>query len=111
MRQLIGKFANFRPLGCILLFVRLDTATETELGSLARGGDVEALAALLERCRPSLYAAAIGLLGNRADAHDALQDTYLTALVRFGEVRDAAAARAWLHTVIRNECLMRLRQQ
>jgi len=91
--------------------VRVETATEAELGALARAGDVEALAALLERCRPSLYAMAIGLLGNRADAHDAVQDTYLTALVRFEALREPAAARAWLHAVLRNECLMRLRRQ
>src|SRR5262249_13701829 len=84
---------------------------EAELGSLARAGDVEALAALLERFRPSLYAAAIGMLGNRADALDAVQDTYLTALLRVGDLRDGAAARAWLHAVVRNVCLMRIRQR
>lgn len=85
--------------------------TEAELGSLARAGDVQALAALLERCRPSLYAMAVGLLGNRADALDAVQDTYVTALVRVGDLRDGAAARAWLHAVARNVCLMRIRQR
>jgi RNA polymerase sigma-70 factor (ECF subfamily) len=85
--------------------------TDTELGSLACAGDVRALAALLERCRPSLYGVAVGLLGNRADALDAVQDTCLTALVRLGDLRDAAAARAWLHAVLRNVCLMRIRQR
>ena len=41
-------------------------ASEAELGSLARAGDVQTLGALLERCRPSLYATAVGMLGNRA---------------------------------------------
>lgn len=91
--------------------VRPEALTEAELGALAREGDAEALAALLERCRPSLYATAIGLLGNRADALDALQDTYLTALLRIGDVRDPAAARAWLHAVVRNVCLMRVRRR
>jgi RNA polymerase sigma factor (sigma-70 family) len=85
--------------------------TDTELGSLARAGDVQALAALLERCRPSLYATAVGLLANRADAHDAVQDTCLVALARLGDLRDAGAARAWLNAVVRNVCLMRLRQR
>lgn len=91
--------------------MRLETATEAELGSRARAGDVEALAALLERCRPSLYATAIGLLANRADALDALQDTYLTAMARVGDLRDPAAARAWLHAVLRSMCLMRVRRR
>jgi RNA polymerase sigma factor (sigma-70 family) len=85
--------------------------SDAELASLARAGDVQALAGLLERCRPSLYAAAIGLLGNRADAHDAVQDTCVIALVRLAELRHTGAARAWLHTVLRNVCLMRIRQR
>lgn len=88
----------------------LEAVTEAELGSLARAGDVQALAVLLERCRPSLYGTAIGMLRNRADALDAVQDTFVTALVRVEDLRDGAAARAWLHAVVRNVCLMRLRQ-
>ena len=85
--------------------------SDADLGSLARGGDVDALAALLERCRPSLYAAAVGLLGNRADALDAVQDTFVVALLRLADLRDARAARAWLHAVLRNVCLMQIRQR
>jgi len=85
--------------------------TEAELGSLARAGDVEALAALFERSRPSLYATALGMLANRADALDAVQDTAIVALVRLGDLRDAGAARPWLQAVVRNVCLMRIRQR
>jgi RNA polymerase sigma-70 factor (ECF subfamily) len=85
--------------------------TEAELGSLARAGDVQALAELLERCRPSLYATALGMLASRADALDAVQDTYLVALLRLGDLRDPGAARAWLHAVVRNVCLMQIRQR
>jgi DNA-directed RNA polymerase specialized sigma24 family protein len=84
---------------------------DAELGVLARSGDVQGLAAMLELCRPSLYATAMGLLGNRADALDAVQETCVVALRRFGDVRDVAAARGWLHRVLRNVCLMRLRQR
>lgn len=85
--------------------------SDVELGVLARGGDVQALAALLEQCRPALYATAVRLLGNRHDALDAFQDTCVVALARVGELRDAGAVRGWLHAVIRNVCLMRLRQR
>jgi RNA polymerase sigma-70 factor (ECF subfamily) len=91
--------------------MRLEAVTDAELGVLARAGEVPALAALLERCRPSLYATALGLLGSRDDALDAVQDTYLTALLRLSDLRDGAAARAWLHSVVRNVCLMRIRQR
>jgi RNA polymerase sigma-70 factor (ECF subfamily) len=72
---------------------------------------MQAVAALLERTQASLYATALGLLGNRADALDAVQDTHVVALIRLGELRDAGAAKAWLHAVVRNACLMRLRQR
>ena len=42
--------------------------SDGELGSQAVNGDVTALAALLERHRPVLYATAVGLLGNRQSA-------------------------------------------
>ena len=84
--------------------------SDTELGGLARAGDVQALGVLFERCRPSLYAAALGILGSRADAHDAVQDACVTALLRIGQLRDGGAGRAWLHRVLRNVCLMRIRQ-
>jgi len=94
-----------------LPYVEAIAISDAELGTLACAGDVQALAGLLERCRPSLYAAAVGLLGNRADAADAVQDTFVIALLRLGGLRQAGAARAWLHTVLRNVCLMRIRQR
>src|SRR5262249_58414096 len=94
-----------------LSLVKAAAVTDTDLGVLALDGDVHALGALLERCRPSLYATAVGLLRSRADALDAVQDTCVIALLRLGELRDAGAASAWLHAVVRNVCLMRLRQR
>ena len=84
-------------------------ASDAELATLACAGEVEALAALLERYRPSLYAAAIRLLRNRDDALDAVQETCVVALVRLGALRDPEAVGGWLHAVLRNTCLMRLR--
>ena len=91
--------------------VETAAVSDAALASLAQGGDVEALAALLERQRPSLYATAVGLLGNRADALDAVQDSFVVALLRLADLRDANAAGAWLHAVLRNLCRMRVRQQ
>jgi RNA polymerase sigma factor (sigma-70 family) len=76
----------------------------------ACGGEAEALVGLLERYRPSLYAAAIGMLRNREDALDAVQDTCLTAVVRLGSLRDPSTVGGWLHAVLRNACFLRLRR-
>lgn len=80
------------------------------LASRACAGDAEALGGLLERYRPSLYATAIGVLRDREEALDAVQETCVVALVRIGSLRDPAAIGGWLHSVLRNVCLMRLRR-
>jgi RNA polymerase sigma-70 factor (ECF subfamily) len=85
------------------------TADE-ELVLLAAAGDVEALAGLLERYRPSLYAAAIGVLRDREHAADAVQDTFLAALAHLSSLRDPRAVGGWLHQILRNTCLGYLRR-
>ncbi len=87
-----------------------DAVGDATLVALARAGEIEAVAGLLERYRPSLYATAVPLLRNREDALDAVQETYLTALARLGSLRDPAAAAGWLHTILRNVCRMQLRR-
>ena len=86
------------------------SVSDAALVARARAGEVEALAALLERYRPSLYAVAIGLLHSRDEALDAVQETCVIALVKLGTLRDPAAVGGWLHRVVRNACLMRLRR-
>lgn len=88
-----------------------DANSDAELVALALRGDISALAGLLERCRPSLYASAVRLLRNRADAYDAVQDTMVIALLRLNDLRDIGSVRSWLHTVLRNECFMRFRRR
>lgn len=85
--------------------------TDADLARRALAGDAEALARVLERYRPSLYAAAVGLLRNREDARDAVQEAYVVALARISSLRDPAAVGGWLHRVVRNVCLMRMRSQ
>jgi RNA polymerase sigma-70 factor (ECF subfamily) len=86
------------------------SVSDAALVARACGGEADALVGLLERYRPSLYAAAIAMLRNRQDALDAVQDTCLTAVVRLDSLRDPAAAGGWLHAVLRNACLLRLRR-
>jgi RNA polymerase sigma-70 factor (ECF subfamily) len=84
--------------------------TDEQLAVRARAGDVVALAGLLERYRASLYGSAISLLRNRDDALDAVQETYVIALARFGSLRDPAAVGGWLHAILRNACYLHARR-
>jgi RNA polymerase sigma-70 factor (ECF subfamily) len=83
--------------------------SDVDLVRAAQAGDVAALGSLLEAHRPRLYATALAILGDRARAQDAVQDAFLVALHCLDGLREPAAAGAWLRTVVRNECRMRLR--
>jgi RNA polymerase sigma-70 factor (ECF subfamily) len=47
--------------------------------------------------------------GNEADAEDLLQDSALRALTAYDQLRDPAAARAWLFTILTRTHLNRVR--
>lgn len=76
--------------------------TDAELVRRVRIGDLEAFDTLVDRHIDSAYAAALALLANPADAEDACQDAFITALERLGQCRDASRFRAWLLQIVRN---------
>ena len=83
---------------------------DTALVTAAQAGDMAGLGALLERHRARLHAIAVSILGHGPPAEDAVQDTFLIALRRIGELRDPAAARAWLTAILVNVCRGQLRR-
>ncbi len=54
---------------------------------------------------PVLYRYAYRLIGSAADAEDLTQQVFLTALTKLDQLRDPAAARAWLCSVLRRAYL------
>ena len=55
-----------------------------------------------------VFATAVRLLGNAADAEDAAQTVFLKAFERFDELAASPAAPGWLKTTTRNVCLNHL---
>ena len=86
------------------------TLSDAALVRAAQAGDTAGLGALLERHRSRLHAIAVSVVGHGPAAEDAVQDTFLIALRRIGELRDPAAARAWLATILVNVCRGQLRR-
>ncbi|MCL4821070.1 MAG: sigma-70 family RNA polymerase sigma factor [Vicinamibacteria bacterium] len=78
------------------------------LGAL-RDGDAEAFEFLVRHHSPRLLSAARRLLGNEQDAQDALQEAFLAALAALDGFRGEARLSTWLHRILVNACLMRLR--
>ena len=55
-----------------------------------------------------VFATAVRLLGEPAEAEDVAQQVFLKAFERFGEIGASPAAAGWLKTVARNACLNHL---
>ena len=72
-------------------------------------GDPDAYAELVRRHRDRLWAVALRTMGNREDAADGLQDGLVAGFRRAGSYRGEAAVSTWLHRVVVNACLDRLR--
>jgi len=64
--------------------------------------------AFVRRYQDMVFATALRLLGNTADAEDAAQTVFLRAFQRPDEVVASPAAAGWLKTTTRNVCLNHL---
>jgi RNA polymerase sigma-70 factor (ECF subfamily) len=90
------------------------TAAEPPDGELLRrhaGGDAEAFGLLFARHRDRLWAVAVRTLGDPEEAADALQDAMISAFRRAGGFRGDAAVTTWLHRIVDNACLDRMRRR
>jgi RNA polymerase sigma-70 factor (ECF subfamily) len=87
-------------------------ATDNELATrVAAGQDADAFEALMRRHNQRLFRVARAILGDDADAEDALQDAYLDAYRHMSEFRREAQLLTWLTRIVVNHSLMRLRKQ
>ncbi|MER8008878.1 sigma-70 family RNA polymerase sigma factor [Streptomyces sp. NPDC094149] len=75
----------------------------------AAEGDEDAFALLVRRHAPALLRLATSLLGNRAEAEDAVQDAFLSAWRRLPEFQGRSAFGTWMYRIVTNRCLNVLR--
>jgi RNA polymerase sigma-70 factor, ECF subfamily len=74
-------------------------------------GDRHAFGELVQRHRDRLWAVALRTMGDREDAADALQDALLSAYRAAERFRGDSAVTTWLHRIVVNACLDRIRRQ
>ncbi|HEX3004437.1 MAG TPA: RNA polymerase sigma factor SigM [Angustibacter sp.] len=74
-------------------------------------GDPDAFGELVRRHRDRLWAVALRTLGDREEAADALQDALVSAYRRADGFRGDAAVTTWLHRIVVNACLDRVRRR
>lgn len=85
------------------------TRSDHELLRAHVDGDADAFGELFSRHRDRLWAVALRTMGNPEDAADALQDGLISAFRRAGSFRGDSAVTTWLHRVVVNACLDRMR--
>jgi RNA polymerase sigma-70 factor (ECF subfamily) len=74
-------------------------------------GDPDAFGELFRRHRDRLWAVAVRTTGDRELAADCVQDGFVNAYRRSGSYRGDAAVSTWLHRIVVNACLDRLRRE
>ena len=73
-------------------------------------GDPNAFAELVRRHRDRLWAVALRTTGDPEEAADAVQDALLSAFQRASTFRGDAQVTTWLHRIVVNACLDRMRR-
>ena len=84
---------------------------EDRLLLLMKTGDQDALRKLYEMTAKSIYSYALLILKQPQDAEEVMQDTYLTAWKQIEQYKTEGKPMAWLLTIARNLCYMKLRRQ
>ena len=74
-------------------------------------GDPDAFGDLFRRHRDRLWAVALRTIGDREDAADALQEALISAYRSAHRFRGDSAVTTWLHRIVVNACLDRVRRR
>ncbi len=76
---------------------------EKELVKAAQGGDFEAFSRLIAGHKDKIYRLALRLTGNREDAEDIVQETFLKAVDNIDRFRMESSFGTWLYSIALNQ--------
>jgi RNA polymerase sigma-70 factor (ECF subfamily) len=78
--------------------------TDAELVVRTRSGDPDAFGTLVSRYYDACWRFAYHMLGERADAEDVVQDSFLRAYLAIGRYDERDQFRGWLFRILTNQC-------
>jgi RNA polymerase sigma-70 factor, ECF subfamily len=90
--------------------VQPEPSPEAQLRDRVLAGDTEAFFELVQPYQRGVFLAALGVLGNEADAEDVAQEALLKALKYLRSFRGECKFSTWLIQIALNESRMRLRK-
>jgi RNA polymerase sigma factor (sigma-70 family) len=88
-----------------------DSMDDHELLRLHVAGNPDTFGYLVKRHRDRMWAVAIRTLGEPEEAADALQEAFISAFRRADTFRGDAKVTTWLHRIVVNACLDRIRRR
>ncbi|MBI5978100.1 sigma-70 family RNA polymerase sigma factor [Clostridium perfringens] len=78
--------------------------------SQAKKGDKDAFLSLIDENRLSIYRVARGILNNKEDIEDALQNTIIKSYEKIGTLKKDEFFKTWIIRILINECNLILRR-
>lgn len=90
--------------------MKLPTPDDSKLVQEAKAGSYQAFEALVRRYERKVYNVAYRLAGNRADAEDILQETFLKAFENLKKFRGDCSFYTWIMKIAVNATLIRFRK-
>jgi RNA polymerase sigma-70 factor (ECF subfamily) len=87
-----------------------NTDDDDQLVTQARGGDQDAFRILFERYHRRAFAVALGVVRNRDDALDVVQDAFVKAHRHLDKFRGQSRFYTWLYRIVMNLAIDHMRQ-
>ena len=88
-----------------------DGGIDAQLVASYLAGDRSALGSIYDRYGQSLFDTATAMTNSRDDASDMVQDVFVLAAERLGQLRDPSRLKPWLFAILRNEVYRRSRRR
>ena len=85
--------------------------SEQQLVERAKNGDTKAFEELMKRTQTNIYNLGLRLLGNKEDAADLMQETYIKAYENLDRFEGRSSFSTWLYRIATNNALMKLRKE
>jgi len=89
----------------------LEQMSDADLASRVCRGDTPLFELIMRRYNRRLFRIARGILGNDAEAEDAVQEAYVCAWSKLAQFRGPEGFASWLCQIATNEALMRRRRR
>ena len=93
------------------LFLRNAIDVDAALVEQLRGGEAEAVEALVDAYGDRVYRLALRITGNAADAEEVVQDTLWTVTRKIDTFQGAAAFGSWVYRITANAAYQKLRER